>query len=109
MDRSLWGVLTGTFTLRFSTGLTGAMLATYLANLHKVHPEAPEVSALTVGVLAATFYLAELVLSPIFGVLSDRLGHHRVMLWGPVFGAVAVILTALTTNLFVLGATRWLE
>ena len=36
------------------------------------------------------FYLAELVLSPFFGILSDRLGHHRVMLYGPVFGGVAV-------------------
>ncbi len=45
------------------------------------------------------FYLAELVLSPIFGILSDRLGHHRVMLYGPVFGGVAVVLTGLTTNL----------
>ena len=36
------------------------------------------------------FYLAELVLSPLFGILSDRYGHHRVMLFGPVFGAVAV-------------------
>jgi MFS family permease len=109
MDRSLRAVLFGTFTLRFSTGLTGAMLSTYLANLHKIHPEALEVSAVTVGIFAATFYLAELVLSPFFGILSDRLGHHRVMLWGPMFGAVAVVMTALTTNLFVLGATRWLE
>ena len=31
MDRSLRSVLIGTFTLRFSTGLTGAMLLTYLA------------------------------------------------------------------------------
>jgi MFS family permease len=31
------------------------------------------------------------------------------MQWGPVFGAVAVILTALTTNLPLLGVTRWLE
>ena len=49
------------------------------------------------------------MLSPFFGVLSDRLGHHRVMLFGPVFGAIAVILTGLTTNLFVLGGTRMLE
>jgi hypothetical protein len=28
MDRSLKAVLIGTFTLRFSTGLTGAMLTT---------------------------------------------------------------------------------
>ena len=39
-----------------------------------------------VGLYAAIFYLAELVLSPIFGILSDRIGHHRVMLYGPVFG-----------------------
>src|SRR5207244_9953549 len=98
-----------TFTLRFSTGLTGAMLASYLTVFHRYHPEAGEVSALTVGLLAATFYLAELVLSPIFGVLSDRLGHHRVMLWGPIFGGVAVVLTALSGSILIIGGTRWLE
>jgi MFS family permease len=107
MDRSLWAVLVGTFTLRFSTGLTGTMLAVYLAKL----PEhgGPVVAATTLSFLHATFYLSELGLSPIFGVLSDRLGHHRVMLVGPAFGAVAVILTGLTTNLHVLGGTRILE
>ena len=109
MDRSLRSVLIGTFTLRFSTGLTGAMLATYLAHFKEFHPEVGEVSAILVGVFAASFYLAELLLSPIFGILSDRLGHHRVMLWGPMFGAVAVVLTALTGNLLILAGTRWLE
>jgi MFS family permease len=109
MDRSLQAVLVGTFTLRFSTGLTGAMLQLYLSHFKDFHPEAGAVDALTVGVFAATFYLAELVLSPVFGVLSDRLGHHRVMLWGPVFGGVAVVLTAISANLLVLGGTRWLE
>ena len=107
MDRSLWAVLTGTFTLRFSTGLTGAMLGSYLATLPDHGGEA--VSPVTVGLLSATFYIAELVLSPLFGILSDRQGHHRVMLYGPAFGAIAVILTGLSTNLFVLGGTRWLE
>ena len=107
MDRSLWAVIGGTFTLRFSTGLTGAMLAVYLAKLPE-HGGQP-VDAFVVGVFAATFYLAELVLSPVFGALSDRIGHHKVMLYGPVFGAVAVILTAFTTNLLLLGGTRWLE
>ena len=36
-------VLAGTFTLRFSTGLTGAMLGLYLAHLHD-HGQ-PEVNA----------------------------------------------------------------
>ena len=107
MDRSLWAVMAGTFTLRFSTGLTGAMLSVYLSQLPAHGGEA--VTASTVGVLSAAFFASELVLSPFFGVLSDRIGHHRVMLFGPAFGAVAVILTGLTTNLVILGGTRLLE
>ncbi len=103
----MWAVLAGTFTLRFSTGLTGAMLAVYLATLPQ--HGGPAVDPIVVGIFSATFFLAELVLSPIFGVMSDRLGHHRVMLFGPAFGAIAVILTGLTTNLVVLGGTRLLE
>src|SRR5688500_3884357 len=124
MDRPLWAVLAGTFSLRFSTGLTGAMLGVYLATL----PEhgGPVVGAIVLGIFGALFYLAKLVLSPIFGILSDCQGHHRVMLYGPIFGAVAVIMTGLTADLglpaplalvlapitgslFVLGLTRLLE
>jgi DHA1 family multidrug resistance protein-like MFS transporter len=107
VERSLIAVLAGTFTLRFSTGLTGAMLAVYLAKLPE-HGGQP-VAASTLALLHACFYLAELCLSPLFGVISDRLGHHRVMLFGPAFGAVAVIMTGLTTNLVILGGTRLLE
>ena len=107
MEPSLRFVLLGTFTLRFSTGLTGAMLGLYLADL-PAHG-GPEVDATVVGLFAATFYVAELVLSPVFGILSDRFGHHRVMLYGPIFGGIAVILTGLTVDLSVLGFTRLLE
>ena len=108
MRRSLNAVLIGTFTLRFSTGLTGALLVYYLAELH-LFGAAEGVSAFDVGVLTAAFYLAELVLSPVFGMLSDRLGSRPVMQYGPVFGAIAVVMTALTTDIFLLGVTRWLE
>ena len=108
MRRSLNAVLIGTFTLRFSTGLTGALLVYYLADL-EVFGAGREVTALEVGVLTAAFFLAELILSPIFGMLSDRLGSRPVMQLGPIFGAVAVVMTALTTDMLVLGATRWLE
>ncbi len=118
MERSLRFVLLGTFTLRFSTGLTGAMLGLYLAKLPLYG--GPEVDARLVGLFAATFYLSELVLSPIFGILSDRTGHHRVMLYGPIFGAIAVVITGLTAywlnnglyvdaQLPILGITRLLE
>ncbi len=101
MDRSLVAVIVGTFTLRFSTGLTGAMLVFYLADL--------QYTTLTVAVFAALFYAAELVMSPFFGLLSDRLGHHRVMQYGPLFGIVAVVLTWAFTDPLILGSTRWLE
>ena len=102
MERSIRFVLLGTFTLRFSTGLTGSMLAFYLAHL----PDhgGPTVDATVVGLYAALFYLAELILSPLFGILSDRYGHHRVMLYGPIFGAVAVVLTGFTPAFLVFGA-----
>jgi MFS family permease len=105
--RSITAVLFGTFTLRFSTGLTGAMLAFYLAKL----PEfgGPEVSGTVAGVMTATYFAAELLLSPAFGILSDRVGAHRVMQIGPVLGAIAVTITAVTTDLWLLGGTRWLE
>src|SRR5262245_13526606 len=118
MDRSLWAVLAGTFTLRFSTGLTGALLTFYLANLPEHHGlldqilgNAPGVvvTAEAFAIIHASFYASELLLSPIFGVLSDRLGHWRVMQFGPFFGMVAVVLTWATVNLPVILGTRLLE
>jgi MFS family permease len=118
MDRSLWGVLFGTFTLRFSTGLTGLMLTYYLSDLQKYHGVLDQLLGLGTGVavgaigfalIHATFYASELVLSPIFGVLSDRLGHWRVMQFGPLFGIVAVVVTWATTNLPLITGTRLLE
>ncbi|HJW21724.1 MAG TPA: MFS transporter [Candidatus Limnocylindrales bacterium] len=118
MNRSLWAVLIGTFTLRFSTGLTGLTLTYYLANLGDHQRflddlfhlgQGRPVGDLGFGVIAALFYVAELTLSPVFGVISDRLGHHRVMQYGPIFGIVAVIATWATTSLPVIGATRLLE
>ena len=104
---SITAVLLGTFTLRFSTGLTGAMLAFYLARLPDFG--GPVVSGTIAGLMTATYFAAELILSPAFGILSDRFGAHRIMQVGPVLGAIAVIVTALTTDLWLLGGTRWVE
>jgi MFS family permease len=118
VSRSLWAVLLGTFTLRFSTGLTGLALTYYLSELGD-HPRlldqlfhfgrGENVGDVTFGVIAALFYVSELALSPLFGIVSDRLGHHRVMQFGPIFGLLAVILTWATTSLPVIGFTRLLE
>ncbi|MEW5991156.1 MAG: MFS transporter [Chloroflexota bacterium] len=118
MDRSLWAVLLGTFTLRVSTGLTGALLVYYAAELAGHHGivdrllglgPGETLSSFAFSILAALFFVSELLLSPVFGVISDRLGHHRVMQLGPLFGIVAAALTWATTNVPLLGATRLLE
>jgi MFS family permease len=105
--RSVWSVIVGTLTLRFSTGLTGAMLVYYLADLPR-HGGEP-VSSFTVAIFTASFFAAELILSPLFGPLADRFGYHRIMQLGPAFGVAAVVLTGITTHLWLLGGTRWLE
>jgi MFS family permease len=107
VHRSILAVLFGTFTLRFSTWLTGALLVYYLAELPR-HGGEP-VDPLVIGALSAAFFVAELVLSPPFGMLSDRWGQRPVMQVGPAFGAIAVILTGLTTSIPLLGVTRLLE
>ena len=102
--RSLIAVLFGTFTLRLSTGLTGALLAYHLAHFERVGGVRVEPGM--IGVLAALFYIAELVMSPVFGILSDRFGHHRLMQLGPFFGFVAVIITGITVAIPVVASTR---
>ncbi|HEY8180191.1 MAG TPA: MFS transporter, partial [Candidatus Limnocylindria bacterium] len=107
MNRSISAVLLGTFTLRFSTGLTGGLLVYYLASLPD-YGGVP-VASTTVGILTAAYFLAELVLSPPFGYLADRYGAHRIMQIGPVFGVVAVLITSITVDLWIIGGTRLLE
>ena len=54
MERSLRAVYFGTFTLRFSTGLTGGLLSYYLAELPR--HGGLEVDAFALSVFAALFF-----------------------------------------------------
>ncbi len=103
----LRALIGGTFTLRFSTGLTGTLLVYYLVSIAQQNGNT--VNPLVVGAFAAIFFAAELILSAPFGFLSDRLGSRRVMQVGPIFGAVAVMITWGNTALTTLGLSRWLE
>lgn len=102
MERSIWAVTVATFTLRFATGLTGALLVFFLAELPD--HSGPAVGPFVLAVMTALFFAAELVLSPVFGLLADRVGHHRVMQIGPLFGLVAVVLTAATAEIHLPGS-----
>ncbi len=78
------------------------MLVYFLADIERyAGTDAGFAWGFIVFLLTALFYVTELVLSPPFGLLSDRQGFHRVMQFGPLFGAVAVVITGLVPLLLI--------
>jgi MFS family permease len=98
-------MLVATFVLRVSTAVTGFMLVNLVNELTVGQRTGPAANAFLTG----GFYATELTGAIVFGVLADRYGRKLIMLLGPIFGAVAVFLTGLTTRLSVLFFTRLLE
>lgn len=99
-------MLAATFVLRVSTAITGTILVFYLAHLNRT---GARVGSGEVAFLETGFYITEVGGALVFGVLADRVGRKAIMLLGPVFGAVAVFLTGLTTRVPILFVTRLLE
>ena len=52
------------------------------------------IGSILVGFIGAAFFLTEMVGAPFAGGLADRLGHQRILRWGPVFGVVSAIAAA---------------
>jgi MFS family permease len=105
MNRSIVSMLLATFVLRVSTSITGVMLIFFVDDLTRHHGN----GSVAISFLTGGFYTTELTGAIVFGVLADRYGRKVVMLLGPIFGAIAVFLTGLTTHLHVLFVTRLLE
>ncbi len=100
-------LLLGTLTLRTATGTTGALLIVWNKYLNSTG----EVSITPVDLATITlaFYVTELIGSPIFGIIADRVGRKPVMLLGPLFGLAAVLLTPFAATIPLLIGTRLLE
>jgi MFS family permease len=126
MDRrsilSLVAVLVGSFVLRTAAGVMGETIQFYFNYLHEAaltldHPLRAFVNASQLqpisytlgGIIIGAFFATELIGSPLFGAWSDRNGRKIFMLLGPLLGAVAVQITAMTTIVWVLIITRLLE
>jgi MFS family permease len=94
-------VLLGTFLLRIAGGLATGTLNFYLKSLGQ--------EGLEVGFVAAGYYGAELLLAPVFGALTDRIGRKVLMVAAPLIGAVALLLYPQTSSVGVLFLIRVLE
>jgi MFS family permease len=120
--RSLASVLVGSLLLRAAAGAMGENIQFYfnaiqeaarspthplraLAGAHNVYA----ISYTLGGIIIGAFFAAELIGALFFGAWSDRYGRKLFIILGPLFGALAVQITAMTTILGLLILTRLLE
>ncbi len=104
--RSAIACLVGTFILRMAAAVMGNMIHLYFA---KIDRELFPISFTMSSAINAVFFLPELFGSPVLGALSDKYGRKLFIMLGPLTGALAVQITALTTFLPLLAVTRFLE
>jgi MFS family permease len=101
LDGSLAAALFGNFLVRLDSGMVGAMITLFLGSLKE--RGIMEVTAMTVGLVTAVFYLIEVTFSPLMGAKSDQHGNRTLLLVGPLFGILAVCaasVAALITEVF---------
>ena len=77
--------------IRISAAGSGQLFAFLLAD--RMSGQAG-VGSILIGIIGAAFFLTELVGAPFAGNLADRIGQHKVLRWGPVFGIVSAIVAA---------------
>jgi len=119
---SLAAILFGSFLLRTAAGVMGETIQFYFNYIHEAaitahHPLAAFVGAGQLspisytlgGIIIGAFFVTELIGSPLFGTWSDRYGRKIFILLGPILGAIAVQITAMTTAIWLLFFTRLLE
>lgn len=103
---SLVAVLVGSLILRLSAQTMGQMLGFYLESINQNYYP---VSYTIQGLVIASFFIPEMLGSPIMGAMSDRYGRKLFILLGPLLGAIAVQITSITVVLWILLFTRLLE
>jgi MFS family permease len=120
--RSLAAVIIGSLILRAAAGAMGENIQFYFNAIHEAalspsHPLRAIVGAHNVyqisytlgGIIIGTFFVAELFGSILMGAWSDRFGRKPFIIFGPLFGALAVLITSITTWVWMLIFTRLLE
>jgi MFS family permease len=104
--RSLIAVLVGSLILRLAAQTMGQMTQFYLSHISRYYYH---ISHTTRGYVLASFFITELLGSLVLGAMSDRYGRKLFIILGPVFGAIAVQITGMTTLLWLLVFARLLE
>ena len=105
-SRSVILCIVGTLFLRLGNSATGTLMVLLLAAVDR---EGGDISANSVGLLAAAFYVSELIGAPWFGVQSDRRGRRPFMVAGPILGGLAIQLIGWPRQIIFMAIGRVLE
>lgn len=119
---SLAAVILGSLVLRAAASVMGENIQFYFNAIHEaaLDPNHPlraivgaenvyEISNTLGNIILGTFFIAEVIGAMLLGAWSDRFGRKLFIIFGPLFGAVAVLITSVTTWLWLLIFTRLLE
>jgi len=118
---SFGGLLFGSLLLRAAAGAMGENIQFYFNAINDAahNPNNPLITLIHAhvypidytlgGLIIAAFFAAELIGALVLGSLSDHYGRKPFIVLGPVFGAIAVQITALTTSMVLLVFTRLME
>lgn len=83
MTRPMKIVVASSFVLRMAGAMTAILLSSLLKQELHAGPG-------LIGMLYSLFYVTELLLSPVFGALSDLRGRRMILVLGPLVGALAL-------------------
>lgn len=120
--RSLAAVIIGSLLLRAAGSAMGENIQFYFNAIHEAalsptHPlraiaDAQHLYVIPYtlgGIIIGTYFASELLGAMVLGAWSDRFGRKLFIIIGPLLGAIAVLITSVTTVLWLLVLTRLLE
>lgn len=97
------------FFLIYLAVFVSALASTMIFPLLPSYAEHFHASNFFIGMLAASFALAQLLSSPFWGILSDRLGRKKIILFGLAGLAFSFLVFAVTGNIVTLFLSRFIQ